>query len=116
MLGSPRACCDGITRRETLAAGALTLLGGMFNTPSLLAIESSTSVSRRPAKAKSVVLLYLQGGPPTQDMFDLKPHAPGGVGGEFRPIATSAPGVEIGELLPRSSQWMHKAAVVRSVY
>jgi hypothetical protein len=49
-------------------------------------------------------------------MFDLKPHAPGGVGGEFKPIATSASGVEICELLPRTARWMHKSAIVRSVY
>ncbi|HVC95584.1 MAG TPA: DUF1501 domain-containing protein [Pirellulales bacterium] len=116
MLGGRRACCDGITRRETLAAGALSLLGGMFDTPSLLAIEKTPGAHLRPARAKSVVLLYLQGGPPTQDMFDLKPNAPGGVGGEFKPVATSAAGVEIGELLPLTSRWMHKAAVVRSVY
>lgn len=116
MLGSRRACCDGITRRETLAAGALTFLGGMFDTSSLVALESSAAATRRPARAKSVVLLYLQGGPPTQDMFDLKPNAPDGVGGEFKPIATTTPGIEIGELLPLSAQWMHKAAIVRSVY
>ena len=114
LLGTRRACCDGVTRRETLAAGALTLLGGMFNTPSLLAFERSPAY--RPARAKSVVLLYLQGGPPTQDMFDLKPDAPDGVGGEFKPIATSAAGIEVGELLPLSAKWMHKAAIVRSVY
>lgn len=116
MLGNRRACCDRITRRETLAAGALTLLGGMFNTSAMLALENSATAYRHPARAKSVVLLYLQGGPPTQDMFDLKPNAPDGVGGEFKPIATSAAGVEIGELLPLTSRWMHKAAVVRSVY
>lgn len=116
MLGSRRACCDGVTRRETLAAGALTLLGGAFNSSSLLALERSSAASHRPARAKSVVLLYLQGGPPTQDMFDLKPDAPDGVGGEFKPIATSAPGIEVGELLPLTAKWMHKAAVVRSVY
>ena len=49
-------------------------------------------------------------------MFDLKPHAPGGVGGEFKPIATSAPGIEICELLPQTSRWMHKSAIVRSVF
>jgi hypothetical protein len=116
MLGTRRACCDGVTRRETLAAGALTLLGGMFDTQSLLALERSPSAFHRPARAKSVVLLYLQGGPPTQDMFDLKPYAPDGVGGEFKPIATSAAGIEVGELLPLTAQWMHKAAIVRSVY
>lgn len=116
MLGTPGASCDGITRRETLAAGALTFLGGMFNTRSLLALEQSAKAAYRPARAKSVVLLYLQGGPPTQDMFDLKPTAPSDVAGEFKPIATSAPGVEVGELLPLTARWMHKAAVVRSVY
>jgi hypothetical protein len=84
----------------------------MFSTSALAGLETS----RRPVKAKSVVLLYLQGGPPTQDMFDLKPAAPNGVGGEFKPIATSAPGVEVGELLPLTARWMHKAAIVRSVY
>ncbi len=92
------------------------MLGGLFNTASLAALESSAAANRCAARAKSVVLLYLQGGPPTQDMFDLKPDAPDGVGGEFKPIATSAPGVEIGELLPLSSRWVHKTAIVRSVY
>ena len=94
LLGSARRACTGPTRRETLKVGALSLLGGFFNTPSLLALESSANRPTRPARAKSVVLLYLQGGPPTQDMFDLKPAAPNGVRGEFKPIATSAPGVE----------------------
>ena len=49
-------------------------------------------------------------------MFDLKPHAPNGVGGEFRPIATTAAGVDVCELLPLTARWMHKSAVVRSVY
>ena len=116
LLGSARRGCTGPTRRETLKVGALSLLGGMFNTPALLAFENSASRPPRPARAKSVVLIYLQGGAPTQDMFDLKPHAPDGVGGEFKPIASSAPGVEVGELLPQTAQWMHKTAVVRSVY
>ena len=62
MLGSPRRCCDGLTRRETLTAGALTLLGGAFNLPSLLAIEEGRKAHARPGKAKSVILLYLLGG------------------------------------------------------
>jgi hypothetical protein len=115
LLGGRRACCDGVTRRETLRAGALTLLGGLFNTPALMAIESSKRYLR-PARAKQVVLLYLQGGPPTQDMFDLKPAAPTDIRGEFKPIDTSAPGIHIGELLPLTSRWMHKAAIVRSTY
>src|SRR4051794_33524045 len=75
MLGSPRRCPSGLTRRETLAAGALTFLGGGFDLPSLLAAESAAASaggngagyrgstgSVRPAKAKNVIVLYLLGG------------------------------------------------------
>jgi hypothetical protein len=116
LLGGARRSCTGSTRRETLKAGALSLLGGFFNTPSLLAPESSANRPVPTARVKSVVLLYLQGGPPTQDMFDLKPSAPNGVGDEFKPIATNVPGMEICELLPMTARWMHKSAIVRSVY
>jgi len=114
VLGSPRLCCDGLTRRETLAVGALSLLGGSFNLPSLFAAERSGRV--RAGRAKSVILLYLQGGPATQDMFDLKPAAPSGIRSEFRPIATSAAGISVCEHLPRTARWMHRAAIVRTVY
>lgn len=112
MLGSPRRCCDGITRRETLKAGALSALGG-FGLPQLLAAREAGFTS--PGKARSVILLYLLGGAATQDMFDLKPDAPQEVRSQFAPIATSASGVQICEHLPRMSRWMHKAAVVRSL-
>lgn len=112
MLGSRRRLCDGLTRRETLKAGALSLLGA-FNLPSLLAIEENQQL--RPAKAKSVILLYLIGGAPTQDMYDLKPQAPEKIRGEFKPIETNVPGIEICELLPLSAQCMHQSAIVRSV-
>ena len=115
LLGSPRRCCDGVTRRESLSAGALTLLGGGFTLPSLLAAEARKPVTLRPGKAKNVILLYLLGGAATQDMWDLKPDAPTEIRGEFKPIDTTAPGVRICEHLPRTSKWMHKAAVVRSV-
>jgi Protein of unknown function (DUF1501) len=115
LLGSPRRCCDGVTRRETLKAGALSLLGGAFNLPSLLAMEEKQGARTRPGKAKSVILLYLLGGAATQDMWDIKPDAPSGVRSEFRPVATSAPGVQICEHLPRMGRWMHRAALIRSV-
>jgi Protein of unknown function (DUF1501) len=116
LLGSPRLSCDGLTRRETMKVGALSLLGGFFNQPSLQAFERVRDISRRPGKAKSVILLYLQGGPATQDMFDLKPNAPEGIRSEFKPIATSAPGISVCEHLPKLAKWMHKTAVVRSVF
>jgi hypothetical protein len=115
LLGSRRRLCDGLTRRETLKAGALSLLGGAFNLPSLLAAEENRGAHVRPGKARSVILLYLLGGAATQDMFDLKPNAPDKIRGEFKPIATNVAGIQIGEHLPRTAQWMHKAALVRSV-
>jgi len=116
MLGSAHRGRDGLSRRETLKVGALSMLGGLFDSASLLAVERAAPQYLHPARAKSVVLLYLQGGPPTQDMFDLKPEAPDGVGGEFKPVPTSAAGVQICELLPGTARTMHHAAVVRSVY
>ncbi len=117
MLGSPRRCCDGLTRRETLQAGALALLGGM-NLPTLLRAEESRPAHQshgRPGKAKSAILLYLLGGAATQDMVDLKPSAPAEIRGEFKPIATNVPGIQICEHLPRMAGWMHKVALVRSL-
>jgi hypothetical protein len=111
LLGSRRRCCDGLTRRETLKAGVLSALGGLSITDLLRAEEKF----QRPGKAKSVMLLYLLGGAATQDMWDLKPTGPTETRGEFKPIATSAPGVQICEHLPRMAQWMHKAALIRSV-
>jgi hypothetical protein len=114
MLGTAKRCCDGITRREALTAGALNLLGGM-NLPDLLSAEARASGAQRRGKAKSVILLYLLGGAATQDMIDLKPGAPAEVRGEFRPIDTNVPGIRVCEHLPRMSRWMHKIALVRSL-
>src|ERR687883_46872 len=100
MLGSRRRCCDGVTRRETLKAGALALAGG-FDLPALLRAEEARGRGAAPGPAKSVIVLYLLGGAASQDMVDLKPDAPAEVRGEFRPVATSAPGVRICEHLPR---------------
>jgi hypothetical protein len=116
MLGSSRRCCDGLTRRETLKAGALSLLGGFFTLPDLLRAEEARRAGPdRPGKAKSVILLYLLGGAPTQDMFDMKPAAPVEVRGEFKPIASNVPGIQVCEYLPLTARWMHRAAIVRSV-
>jgi hypothetical protein len=113
LLGSPRRCCDGLTRRETLQAGALALLGG-FNLSNLLAQEQARP-AQRSGRARSVILLYLLGGAATQDMIDLKPAASAEVRGEFRPIDTRTPGIRISEHLPRMAQWTHRMAFVRSL-
>lgn len=112
LLGSPRRCCDGLTRRETLKAGALGLLGG-FGLPQLLQAEETST--RRRGRARSVICLYLLGGAATQDMIDLKPNAPAEVRGEFRPTATRVPGIQVCEHLPRMARWTDKIAIVRSL-
>lgn len=112
MLGSPRRCCDGITRRETLKAGTLTALGG-FGLPQFLQAHEAGHIGA--GKAKSVILLYLLGGAATQDMWDLKPAAPQEIRGEFKPIDTNVAGIQISEHLPLTASWMHKIALVRSV-
>lgn len=112
LLGSPRRCCDGVTRRETLKAGALTALDG-FGLPELL--HANEVGATRTGPAKNVLVLYLLGGAATQDMWDLKPQAPAEVRSVFHPIPTSASGVQVCEHLPQMARWMHKSAVVRTV-
>lgn len=116
VLGNPRRFCDGITRREAMTIGGLSVLGGQFGLSRLLALEQSRRSDAPAGKAKNVIVLYLHGGAPTQDMFDLKPHAPQQIRGEFQPIATSVPGIEISEHLPETAQRMHHCAVLRSVH
>ncbi len=113
MLGSPRRFCDGITRRETLKAGAVSVLGG-FGLPQLLQAEQARQHVWS-GKAKNVICLYLLGGAPWQDMYDLKPQASSDVRGEFNPIATNAPGIDLCEHLPQHAQWMDRSAIVRSI-
>ena len=64
---------------------------------------------------KAIIMIFLSGGPPHQDMFDLKPDAPAEIRGEFKPIKTNVPGIEICEHLPRLAQMMDKFAVIRSL-
>ena len=112
MLGSPRRCCEGFTRRETLRAGALSAMGG-FGLPQMLQAEQ-TGLSKD-AKAKNVIFIFLLGGAATQDMYDLKPNAPSEVRGEFKPIPTTVPGIEVCEHLPKFAQMAHQFAFIRSV-
>lgn len=71
--------------------------------------------SPRRLARKSCLLIYLDGGPSHIDLFDLKPEAPAEIRGPYRPIATSVPGLTIGELLPRVAQQAHRIVQVRSV-
>src|SRR5579862_8335152 len=108
--GSRGRFCDGVSRRNFLKVGALGFAG--LSLPNLLRAEAIAGV-RNPHK--SVIMIYLPGGPPHQDMFDLKPDAPAEIRGEFRPIATSVPGVRICEHMPKLARIADKYTLVRSV-
>lgn len=101
------------SRREMLRAGALTMAG--LSLPKLLQAEAA-SPGRSPARAKSCLLFFLEGGPAHQDLWDMKPSAPVEFRGEFRPISTTVPGVQVCEHLPLLAQQMHHVALIRSVH
>jgi hypothetical protein len=103
--------CDGVSRRNFLQIGALAAGGLMLPQ----ALNAAPTTSRGRLRHKAVIMVYLSGGISHQDTFDLKPAAPKEVRGEFDPIDTSVPGIQISEKLPKLAQVMHRCAVVRSV-
>ena len=105
-----RRFCDGLSRRNFIKIGALGM-GGLA-LPQLLQAEAASGVRR---SQKSVIMIYLPGGPPHQDTFDLKLDAPSEIRGEFRPIPTNLPGLQICEHLPRIAKICDKLAVIRSI-
>src|ERR1043165_1970515 len=102
--------CDGVSRRNFLKIGALGL-GGLA-LPQLLQAESLSGTRR---SHKAVIMIFLPGGPSHQDIFDLKMDAPSEIRGEFKPISTKVPGIQICEHLPLIAQQMDKLAIIRSV-
>ena len=105
--------CDGHSRRDFLQIGGLALGGASL--PQLLQAESSLGKSSRGINHKAVIMIMLPGGPPHQDMWDLKMDAPSEYRGEFRPIKTNVPGVEICEEFPRIAKMADKFSFVRSM-
>lgn len=103
--------CDDLTRRDVLKIGALGL-GGM-TLPQLLRAEAAAGIKN---SHKSVIMIYMVGAPPHQDMYDLKLDAPAEIRGEFQPIATPVPGLQICEHMPRMAAIMDKCVPLRSVY
>ncbi len=99
-----------LPRREFLKIGGLTL--GGLTLPNLLRAEAKAGIR---SAHKSVILIYLVGGPPHQDMFDLKPNAPKEIAGPWKPIATNVNGIQICEALPQLAKIMDKLVVVRSL-
>ncbi len=100
-------------RRDFLRIGGLGLCGvGMLD---LVRAQSSAAPAARRAKAKHMICVWLGGGPPHTDMFDMKPAAPAEYRGEFKPIKSSLPGLEVCELMPRLARLANRCTVIRSV-
>lgn len=116
--GESHRFCDGTSRRNFLQIGALGL--GGLSLPDILKAQSqarSPGESSPPSipKEKSIIMIFLPGGPPHQDMWDLKMEAPSEIRGEFKPIRTNVPGIQVCELFPRLAQRMDKVSIIRSI-
>lgn len=106
--------CERFHRRDFLKLGSAGLLG--LTLPDLLRLEARSNPAKSVQKAKSVIMVWLAGGPATIDMWDLKPNAPEGIRGEFKEIATKVDGIRISEHLPKMADVMDKCTIVRSLY
>jgi len=117
MSATRRTDCEGFHRRDVLTIGSAGILG--LTLPGILASEARAASKKEvggKSKAKSVILLWLAGGPATIDMWDNKPNAPEGIRGEFKSIDTNVAGIQVAETFPKFAQVMDKATIVRSLY
>ncbi len=117
MSATRRTDCEGFHRRDVLTIGSAGILG--LTLPGILASEARAASKKDTAgkaKAKSVILLWLAGGPATIDMWDNKPDAPEGIRGEFKSIDTNVTGIQIAETFPKVAQVTDKLTIVRSLY
>jgi uncharacterized protein (DUF1501 family) len=103
--------CKGPSRRQVLQVGAA--LG--LSLPRLLQAEAAAAATPKRGRAKSVIILFLSGGPSQLDMWDLKPEAPADLRGTFKPIRTSVPGIHVSEHMPRMAQTAQHYTIVRSL-
>ena len=106
--------CDGVNRRGFLHVGAASALGSFVTLPQILQAQAQAAEAGIPAKDVSFIFLFLKGGLSTIDTWDMKPEAPAEFRGEFDPISTNVPGIQLCEHLPRLAQQMDKLALVRS--
>ena len=116
IVGKKERYCDGVSRRRFLKIGGLAL--GGISLPQVLKAEAKSSPEGggKGLSHKGVIMIYLSGGPSHQDMYDLKMQAPKEIRGEFKPIATNVPGIEICQHMPRLAKMMDKFAIIRSLY
>ena len=110
ILGANSRLCDGYSRRDLLKVGALSIGGLML--PDLLRARAQ---SPHGTTGKAIIMVYLNGGPSHMDMYDLKPNAPVEYRGEFAPIQTNVPGMQICELMPLQARIADKFAIIRNM-
>jgi len=111
IFGSSSKLCDGITRREVLRVGGLAL-GGLTLADVFRSQAEATPNDRR---GKSVIMTWLRGGASHIDSFDMKPEAPAEIRGEFKPIRTNVPGIQVCEHLPLTAKMMDRLAIIRGI-
>ncbi|MFM7151712.1 MAG: DUF1501 domain-containing protein [Gemmataceae bacterium] len=111
-MSSPSRFCDGQNRRNILRLGASGFLGGL-SLPRLFHMEATASTGQTP-RAKSCIFLFLQGGPSTIDMWDLKPDAPAEIRGPYKPIKTNVTGTYVGEHCHRCAKVADKYTILRT--
>lgn len=109
-----RRFCDGVQRRDMLRLGAAGLWGWNLSWPQILAAQERAGTGKGNTRDVSVIILFLQGGLSTIDTWDMKPEAPSEFRGEFKPISTNVPGIQLCEHLPRLAGQMDKFSLVRS--
>ena len=116
ILGSSHKTCDGVSRRSFLQVGALAA-GGLTLADALrFDAEAQAAQAGVSSRKKAVIQVWLAGGPSHIDMYDLKPDAPAEFRGEFKPVSTNVPGIDISEHLPHQAKIMDKISLVRSAY
>ena len=118
--GKPGSTCDGFSRREFLRVGGAGMLG--ISLADILRLQANAETSPADAKkkngwgaAKSVIFVFLQGGPSHIDIWDPKPDAPSNVRGEFKLIKSVVPGIHLTEVMPLLAKQMDKATLIRSM-
>src|SRR6516165_2358905 len=117
--GRPVRTCEGVSRRDFMNIGAASLLG--LSLPEFLSWKAAGAAARVESKpkafgaAKSVMMLFLQGGPSHIDIWDPKPNAPANIRGEFKAIKTKVPGIELSETMPMLADQVDKVTLIRSM-
>jgi hypothetical protein len=110
IFGPARRYRGGITRRDLLQVGMLGFAG--LSLADVLRLQAASS---KPARTKSVILIWLRGGASHIDSYDMKPDAPAEIRGEFKPINTNIPGIQVCEYLPKQAAMMDKLAIIRGI-